>query len=191
MNICVYGASSNQIENKYIELTEEFGRQLAMRGHSLVFGGGANGIMGAAARGCHEGNGKIIGVSPKFFDIEGVLFKECTKLIYTETMRERKQIMEDNSDGFVMMPGGIGTYEEFFEILTAKQLGRHKKPIVVFNMFGFYDAMDEMIESAIVKKFIFPSVRDLYKTFENSDEILDYLEHYEGNLVDLKEMKGL
>ena len=80
--------------------------------------------MGAAARGASAGNGEIVGVAPTFFNVDGIIYDKCTELIRTETMRERKQIMEDRSDAFIMVPGGIGTFEEFFEVLTLKQLGR-------------------------------------------------------------------
>lgn len=89
MNICVYGASSNTIDSSYIEQTEYLGRQMAKRGHSLVYGAGANGLMGAVARGAHEEHGKIIGVAPSFFNVDGILYENITELITTETMREK------------------------------------------------------------------------------------------------------
>lgn len=115
MNVCVYGASSNDIDRSYIEETEYLGREIAKRGHTLVYGAGANGLMGAVARGVYEENGTIIGVTPSFFNVDGILFENVSELITTETMRERKQIMEDKADAFIITPGGIGTLEEFFE----------------------------------------------------------------------------
>ena len=156
MRICVYGAASPTIDKEYIVKVENLGRELARRGHSLVFGGGGNGLMGAAARGVKSENGHILGVIPKFFrqeDIEAIC-DFCDELIEPDTMRERKQIMEDNADAFIVVPGGIGTYEEFFEILTSKQLCRHNKPIAVFDIDGFYKEMDEAMRSAIDKSFI-------------------------------------
>ena len=127
MNICMYGSASNDIDRIYIEKTEELSKKLAARGHSLVFGGGAHGLMGAAARGVKKGGGSILGVIPKFFENETIeaIYDKCDELLTPDTMRERKQLMEDNSDAFIITPGGIGTYEEFFEILTSKQLCRH------------------------------------------------------------------
>jgi uncharacterized protein (TIGR00730 family) len=117
--------------------TQELGRVLAQKGYTLVFGGGAQGLMGAAARGFKEMNGRIIGIAPTFFmNVDGVLYDQCSQFIYTETMRERKQLMEEHSDAFLVTPGGIGTFEEFFEILTLKQLGRHTKPILIYNIFA-------------------------------------------------------
>ena len=118
MRICVYGAASPTIDKKYIELVEKMGQEMVNRGHSLVFGGGGNGLMGAAARGVKSGGGYILGVIPKFFDEEKVeaICDFCDELIQPDTMRQRKQLMEDNADAFIIVPGGIGTYEEFFEI---------------------------------------------------------------------------
>lgn len=192
MKICVYGAASAVLDEKYIIKTEDLGRKLASRGHGLVFGAGANGLMGAAARGVYEKGGEIIGVVPSFFNVDGVLFDNCTELIRTETMRQRKQIMEDRSDAFVMTPGGIGTFEEFFEILTLKQLGRHKKPVAIFNIDGYYDAMTEMMETAIRERFIREEIKEIYKVFEDADQLLDYLENYEEqdyNILELKDIK--
>ena len=118
MNICIYGASSNEIDNIYIKYTEHLGQVMGKRGHNLVFGGGAKGLMGAAARGVVKGGGNVIGIAPSFFNVDGVLFEECSEFIYTDTMRERKLAMEEKSDAFIATPGGIGTFDELFEIKT-------------------------------------------------------------------------
>ena len=178
MRICLYGAASFSIDNEYIEKVEELGYEMTKRGHSLVFGGGANGLMGAAARGIKKGNGYILGVIPSFFDdekIEGV-YEECDKLIETKTMRERKQIMEDNADAFIVTPGGVGTFEEFFEILTSKQLCRHNKPIVLYNVNNYYGELAVMMKAAVEKKFVRESCLNLYKVTDNLDELFGYLE---------------
>ena len=191
MTICVYGASSDLIDKNYIEVTEELGRKMADRGHGLVYGAGAQGLMGAVARGVYEKKGTIVGVAPSFFNVDGVLFEDCTEMISTETMRERKQIMEDRADCFIMTPGGIGTFEEFFEILTLKQLARHKKAIAVFNINGYYDSMEKMMQGAIDGKFMKPECSSLYKIFTDIDEMLDYLENYDDDLVDVTKMKNI
>lgn len=178
MNICVYGAASQTIDSIFIETVEELGRQIAKRGHNIVYGGGAHGLMGAVARGVRELDGKVTGVAPTFFNVDGVLFEDCTDFIYTETMRERKQIMEDSSDCFIVTPGGIGTFEEFFEIVTLKQLRRHEKAIVIYNINGYYDEMNAMMENAIKDGFMKESCRELYKYFDDMNEMLDYLEDY-------------
>ena len=119
MRICVFGAASPTIDKEYIEKVEIMGKIMAERGHSLTFGGGGNGLMGAAARGVKEDGGYILGVAPKFFFEDTVerIYDKCDELIKPDTMRERKQIMEDNADAFIVTPGGIGTYEEFFEAI--------------------------------------------------------------------------
>jgi uncharacterized protein (TIGR00730 family) len=177
MKICVYAASSDQINPAYIAAAEELGQTLARRGHSLVFGGGAQGLMGAVARGVSAAGGEILGVAPSFFNVDGVLYPHCTEFIYTETMRQRKQIMEDNAEAFIIVPGGIGTFEEFFEILTLKQLCRHDKPIAIYNIKGYYDEMLYMLEKATEKQFIRGGCMDLFRISEYIDELLDYVEN--------------
>ncbi|MBQ8897393.1 MAG: TIGR00730 family Rossman fold protein [Clostridia bacterium] len=176
MNICVYGAARNDIHPDYIAAGEALGRRMAARGHVLVYGGGGNGLMGAAARGIHEGGGKSIGIVPSFFNVDGVLFPHTTELIYTETMRERKQLMEARSDAFVMTPGGIGTFDEFFEILTLRSLGRHDKPIAILNTRGYYDSVRELLDKAVTEGFMTPDKKQLYCFFEEPEALLCYLE---------------
>lgn len=178
MNICVYGASSQTIDIDYVEKVEKLGEEMAKRGHGLVYGGGAQGLMGAVARGVRKQNGKILGIAPSFFNVDGVLFEECTEFIYTQTMRERKQLMEDNADCFIITPGGIGTFEEFFEILTLKQLRQHEKAIVIYNVNNYYNEMENMIEKAIKDGFMKETCRELYTYFDDMDKMLDYLEAY-------------
>ena len=189
MNICIYGASSDAIDPVYLSRVEALGETLAKRGHGLVFGAGAKGVMGAAARGFHKAGGNIKGVAPTFFNVDGVLFEHCTEFVPTETMRERKQIMEDSADAFIIGPGGIGTFEEFFEILTLKQLGRHAKPIAIYNINGYYDAMLAMLQKSADEHFMREVTLDLYKVFDDDDKMIDYLENSNEELVDVVKMK--
>ena len=191
MNICVYGASSNEIDAAYIRAGETLGYAMAKRGHGLVFGGGQKGLMGAAARGMTKGGGTIIGVAPRFFDVEGVLYQQCAEFIFTDTMRERKAIMEERSDAFIMSPGGIGTFEEFFEILTLRQLGRHEKGIAVLNTKGYYEPLRQMLEQAIQQGFLRPECRGLYAFFEDPEELLDYLEKGPEKIVDPTKLRSV
>jgi len=191
MQICVYGASSNTIDPSYLSAGEELGRAMAARGHGLVFGGGAQGMMGAAARGVTAGGGTILGIAPSFFNVDGVLYPDCTEFIYTDTMRERKQLMEDHSDAFVTTPGGIGTFEEFFEILTLKQLGRHNKPIAVFNIDGYYDDMQRMVETAVRQNFLQEACLGLYGVFTRTDDLLRSLEEYDADALDVRHLKNI
>ena len=191
MRICVYGAASPTIDPEYMELVEQMGKEMVNRGHSLVFGGGGNGLMGAAARGVKLAGGYILGVIPKFFDEENVeaICDFCDELIQPDTMRQRKQIMEDNADAFIVVPGGIGTFEEFFEILTLKQLCRHNKPIAVYNLKGYYNEINNAMEQAMNKNFIRENCKDLYFTTENLQELFRYIENTEKQIRTVKELK--
>ena len=177
MNICLYGASSNAIAKSYINPTEELGTKIAERGHTLIYGGGAAGLMGAAARGAYSQGGKIIGIVPSFLNVDGILFDNCDEMIFTETMRERKQLMEEKSDAFIVTPGGVGTFDEFFEILTLKQLGRHSKPIAVFNINGYFDSLIEQLKNAVHKQFMNPESFELCFFTDNADKLINYIEY--------------
>lgn len=191
MNICVYGASSNKIDSAHIAAGERLGEYMAERGHTLIFGGGANGMMGAAARGMDRKGGKIIGVAPTFFNVDGILFERCTELIGTETMRERKQKMEDLSDAFIMTAGGIGTFEEFFEILTLKQLSRHKKAIVILNTEGYFNSLIEMMENAVKGQFMSKESLSLYKVAKTAEDAVAYIEKYVADDGDITRYKNI
>lgn len=196
MDICVFGASSSIIDKSYIEQTQELGRKLSKRGHGLVYGAGASGLMGAAARGVYENGGKIIGVVPDFFEeedmgVDGRIFSNCTQLIKTDTMRERKRIMEDMADAFIIVPGGIGTFEEFFEVFTLKQLERHNKAIVILNMNGYYDALLNMLDTAVKQKFLREACHLLYEVFDDCNEALDYIENYKAPKINVFETKNI
>jgi uncharacterized protein (TIGR00730 family) len=191
MKICVYGAASQTIDKEYIEKVENLGREMVSRGHSLVFGGGGHGLMGAVARGVRDKGGHILGVLPKFFkkDNVEVLCDFCDELIEPDTMRERKQIMEDNADAFIITPGGIGTFEEFYEILTLKQLCRHNKPIAIYNIKGYYNEIETAFSASIEKGFIKSSCRELYLISEDLDEIFGYIEAPVDETRTVKELK--
>ena len=189
MNICLYGASSNEIDKSYIEKTEILGKEIGKRGHSLVFGGGARGLMGAAARGVFSQKGKIIGIAPSFFNVDGVLYENCDEFIYTETMRERKQILEQKSDAFVAVPGGIGTFDELFEILTLRQLGQHNKPIAIYNVNGYFNNLLEMLDTSVKQGFLTKSARDLIPSFDDAEELILYFENYNPENYEFSVMK--
>ena len=109
MNICVYGASGDRLDREYFDAAERLGELIGQGGHSLIFGGGQNGLMGACARGVSRKKGKITGIAPRFFDEPGILYPHCTEFIFTETMGQRKAAMEDAAQAFIVLPGGIGT----------------------------------------------------------------------------------
>ena len=178
MKICVFGASSRDLEQGYFDEAFALGAELARRGHTIVFGGGASGLMGATARGAKSQGGRLIGIAPKFFDEPGILDKDCDEMIFTETMSERKKAMEDMSEAFITLPGGIGTFEEFFEALTLKQLGRHAKAMAVLNTLGYYDALEAMVQRAVDERFLTADGKDLYAMFTDVDELVSYVENY-------------
>lgn len=176
MHICIYGAASDNIDPAYLTAAFALGEQLAHRGHTLIFGGGAQGIMGATARGAHSAGGKIIGIAPSFFHMQGVLFEQCSSLILTQTMRERKQRMEDQADAFVALPGGIGTLEEFLEILTLKQLRQHNKPIALLNLLGYFDPLIAQLDRAAEQGFLQQDCDAPWRTFSTPGAVLDCFE---------------
>jgi len=151
--ICVFGASSAALEEKYYTAAHRVGKALAKAGVGMVYGGGDTGLMGAAARGVYENGGYILGVIPERLHRPGVYFPHCDEMIVTKTMHERKATMEAKSQGFITLPGGIGTLEEVMEVLTLKQLGYHNHPVVLLNLDGFYDPLLAMFARCIEERF--------------------------------------
>lgn len=191
MNICLYGASSPALDRAYFDAAEEFGRLLAQHGHTLVYGGGAQGVMGAAARGAADACGRIIGIAPSFLNVDGILFDRCTEFILTDTMAERKAAMIARADAFVMAPGGFGTLEEFFEVLTLKQLGRHNPAIAILNTSGFYDKLQSFVVSAVHQAFIRPACLQIYSLCPTPAAALSYLEQYDAAALDVRHLKNI
>ena len=178
MELCLFGAASDAVPEVYITETARLGERLAARGHGLLFGGGATGMMGAAARGAHRMGGRITGVAPRFFDRPGILSPLCHELIFTETMDERKAIMEDRADGFIIAPGGVGTLDEFFEVLTLRSLGRHGKPVAVYDVGGYFDGLLDFLRKMEREGFIGPALWDCFGVFSEPEGLLDYLEKH-------------
>lgn len=192
MRICVFGAASTEIDNKYVVSVEHLCEKLASNGHNLVFGAGGEGLMGAAARGFRKGGANIIGVIPSFFKDDKIeaIYDDCDDLIFTDTMRERKAVMEDKADAFLIVPGGIGTFEEMFEVLTLKQLGRHNKPIVIFNFENYYKGFDDMINNSINELFIQNACKQLYGFASNEKDVMNYLNSNNAVKLTVKQLKN-
>ena len=180
MKICIYGASGQELPQPYFDAARELGRLLAEEGHTLIFGGGAHGLMGACAEGVSEKGGEIIGIAPRFFDEPGILYPHCSRFVYTETMAQRKTAMFEESEAFIALPGGIGTFEEFFEVLTLKQLGRHEKAIIIYNFKGYYTPLLEMMDAAMRDSFMAADTRKLYTVAETEEEVFRQLEEYKS-----------
>ncbi len=172
MNICIFGASSNHPDQGYFQAASHFGRLAAQAGHTLVFGGGADGLMGACARGALNAGGKVLGIAPKLFNEPGFLLSECTELLFTETMAERKSLMFKRSSSFVALPGGIGTLDEFFEAITLKQLGLLRGPLILLNTSGFYDPLYRLLENMAEKGFMSRNCLDLLRLCSAPEEAL-------------------
>ncbi len=183
MRICVYGAASTLIDKKYTDAVEKLCEKLARRGHDLVFGAGDGGVMGAAARGFHKGGGNVMGVAPEFFTNGTVekVYERCDALVKTESMGVRKAIMEMNADAFITAPGGIGTYDEFFQVLTLKQLHLFDKPIILYNVCHFYDGFDKQMRFGMEEKFLRSDTPSLCRAFteQQMDEIIKFIENYD------------
>ena len=189
MKVCVYGASGDELKKEYFDAASELGRLLAGQGHTLVFGGGAGGLMGACARGAKERGGEIIGIAPKFFDEPGVLYEGCSRFIFTDTMAQRKTLMEDEAEAFIVLPGGIGTFEEFFETLTLKQLGRHFKPMALLNTLCYYDSMMKLLEAAAEGGFLSRSCLELFCLCQTPEEAAAHILILEDNIGGIRRLK--
>lgn len=175
MIIGIYGASSSTLEKEYYDEAERLGRLIAAGGHGIVYGGGREGLMGACARGVLEGGGGVTGVAPRSFDEPGILFTEKGRFIFTDTMAERKHIMEELAGGFIILPGGVGTLEELFETLTLKLLGQHDKPMVLLDTLGCYDALWELLRRSMEQGFTSRLCADALQLRSTPEEALDAL----------------
>ncbi|GGL10409.1 LOG family protein [Planomonospora parontospora] len=183
MFICVFLASSQRIDPKYLRLAEEVGAELARRGHTLVSGGARVSCMGAVARAVRAGGGRTVGVIPQaLVDIE-VADTESDELIVTADMRERKGAMDARSDAFLVLPGGIGTLEELFEIWTARTLGLHDKPLVLLDPWGLYAPLKELVEGMHEAGFTRAGVFDAISWTTTVEEAFELLEKPAGHLA--------
>lgn len=174
MNICLYGSGSENIDKVYTDEAYKLGCRIAELDHTLVFGGGDTGMMGACARGVHDNGGKSLGIAPEWIGNFEPLCESCSDFIYVDSMDERKNEFLNQSDAFIISPGGIGTLDEFFEIITLKKLKQHDKKIVVLNIDHFFDKMIEMIDEMNEKGFLYKQ-EELFKVCNTLDEIFEYL----------------
>jgi uncharacterized protein (TIGR00730 family) len=158
--IAVYCASSDRIDPAYLALAADLGTELARRGHVLVTGGGSVSMMGAVGRAARAGGGHTIGVIPRHLVALEVADHDSDELVLVDTMRERKAEMDRRADAFVTLPGGIGTFEEFFEVWTAGSLGMHAKPVVVLDPDGFYTPLWDWLDGLAERGFVRRSALD-------------------------------
>ncbi|ALJ09344.1 MAG: TIGR00730 family Rossman fold protein [Brevundimonas aurantiaca] len=147
-SVCLFCGSSDRADPAYIQAARDFGRATAEAGWRLVYGGGGVGLMGASARGAHEAGGRVLGIMPAFLRSRERLFDEVETVVVT-SMHERKQLMYDQSDAFVVAPGGIGTLEEVVELLSWKRLDLHQKPVVFLNLNGFWNGFFDLMRHSV------------------------------------------
>ena len=174
--ICVYCASSTQINPLFFDAANRLGKILAGAGISVVFGGGATGLMGQLADSMLAANGKISGIIPQFMCDENWHHCELSELIVVATMHERKEKMARMADAVIALPGGCGTLEELLEVITWKQLGIFTKPIVIVNTDGYYNALIDMLHRAIDEKFMRDIHKNMWEVVETPEEVLEAIE---------------
>ena len=183
-SVAVYCASSNKVEQTYFDDAVALGEGIAKRGWRLVYGAGSTGLMGAVARTAQAHGGKVYGVIPHFLDTLEVTYLDADELVRVETMRERKALMEINSDGFIALPGGFGTLEEFFEVLTWLQLGLHGHPVGILNVNGYYDFLLKQLDVMVEQQFLKPANRALVITSADPIELVSLMSNFKADLSD-------
>ncbi|WP_316761446.1 TIGR00730 family Rossman fold protein [Pedobacter aquatilis] len=176
--VCVYCGSNFNGDVTLRKAIKQLAETLVKQEIRLVYGGGSVGVMGVLANDILELSGLVTGVIPQFLMDKEVGHKGVTEMIVTENMHQRKQKMADLSDGFVILPGGFGTLEEFFEVLTWLQLGLHNKPIGVLNVNGFYDPLFAQMEMMVQSKFLKPANRDLVFNESDAETLIDKMDNF-------------
>jgi uncharacterized protein (TIGR00730 family) len=171
--VCVFTGSRQGASPAYALAAQQLGRELVARGYGLVYGGGNVGLMNVVANTVLDLRGTVVGVIPNSLVSKEVAHRGLTELRVVGSMHERKALMAELSDGFIAMPGGIGTMEEFFEVLSWAQLGLHEKPCGLLNVAGYYDSLITFLDQAVAKDFIKPKHRALMIVEEDSTELLD------------------
>jgi uncharacterized protein (TIGR00730 family) len=178
MRICVFCSSSDAVDGAYASVAAEMGALIGRGGHTLVYGGGRVGLMGAAARSARQNGARVIGIIPEFMNRPGVPDLDCDELQYTPDMRERKARMMAMADAFVALPGGFGTLEEMSEVITQKQFELLKAPLVAVNTRGFFDHLAAFFEEFYEQKFAKPAFRATCPFVASPAEAMSYIASY-------------
>jgi uncharacterized protein (TIGR00730 family) len=173
--LCVYCGSASAVDPEHLSAARETGRQAAERGIEIVFGGGHVGMMGALADGALAAGGRVTGIIPEILMAREVAHAGVSEMIVVDSMHTRKRIMFERSDAFCALPGGMGTLDETFEILTWKQLGLHDKPIVLANLGGYWDTLLTMLEFQTAAGYIRPEQMGLFRVVQQIESIFDAL----------------
>lgn len=185
-NICVFCSSSPHVSSPYIEAAEELGAFLASKGLTLIYGGCNIGLMGALAHAVKKTGGKVIGVIPKILKEKGLAYEGLDELLVTEGLHERKAVMENMSDAFIVLPGGFGTLDELFEVLALRLLKSHDKPIILINTLGFYDGLSKFFDRILDEHLAKPHHRDLLTIVEKPADLLRVLSSYHPASIQMK-----
>lgn len=170
-SVCLFCGSAEAVDPAYLSAAREFGARTAEAGWRLVYGGGGVGLMGASARSAHEAGGRVLGVMPGFLRSRERLFDEVETLVVT-SMHERKTIMYDQSDAFVVAPGGVGTLEEVIEVLSWKRLDLHHKPVIFLNLNGFWDALLAVLDHSIAEGMTPATFRQAWSVVDTVEEAI-------------------
>ncbi len=184
--ICVYCSSSNNLDEKFYKMSKELGEKIAKNNYDMVYGGTVVGMMGVIANNALQNGSEVIGVIPERIESFGLKHPKLAKVIVTKDMRERKATMEKYADAFVAAPGGFGTFEEIFEIIVAKQLNYHNKPIIFLNFDNYYFEMFKMFEVVYKNRFAKEEMKSLYYIANSVDEIFEYINNYTPAEIVLK-----
>jgi len=175
--ICVYCASSTQIHSDYFQAADKLGKILAEANITLIYGGGATGLMGQVADSSLAAGGKVTGIIPQFMCDEKWEHNGVTELIVTESMHERKEKMAMMADAAVALPGGCGTMEELLEVITWKQLGIFTKPIIIVNTNGYYNSLINMLHQSVEENFMRDIHRDIWTVVETPEEVIPAIQN--------------
>lgn len=173
--VAVYCASSTKIKPIYFEAARQIGKALAEHGLGLVNGAGNMGLMQASSDACLEAGGEVTGVIPQFMVDQNWHHTGLTKLIVTESMHERKKTIADMTDAAIVLPGGCGTFDELFEIITWKQLGLYINPIVLVNVDGYFDTLLALLQKAVDENFMRPQHADIWRVARTAEEAIEML----------------
>lgn len=177
--ICVYCGSSDRMAQAYLEQAWQMGAAIARRGWQLWYGAGSTGLMGAVADGALQQGGEVIGVIPEIFNTPVLAHRALTRLEVVETMHQRKERLAQQVDAFIALPGGYGTFEELFEILTWAQIGLHRKPVGLLNTLGYFDPLLQMVDQAQREGFIYTEHRALFSVQDEPAALLDALDNHQ------------
>ena len=177
-HICVYSSSSDMVAPEFFDVARALGAEIARRGHTLVWGGTNVGLMGACANAAQQAGAKVIGIIPSFIAERGLAYQKADELIVTDDMRQRKALMEQRSDAFIALPGGFGTLEEMFEIITLKQLQRHNKAVIFLNAIGYYEPLNAALEHMYRAQFAKQAYRNMYAFVPDARSAIEHVETY-------------